>query len=240
MPSVDSSDLARWLADTERHLGAAKGLQGTLDEVCRLAVAVVDGCRSAMISEEYAGRPGQILAASDDVARKLHAAQCATGGGPCLDASWRQRVSWCDDLSDVEGWQPFAAQAAKFGIRSCVTIQLYSHGDGTGLLTMYSDRLGAFDEVTRDVAQIFAAQAAPRLAGARENAELSRALTTRQRIGEATGILAERHGVTTARAFAMLAQTSQDHNVRVRDLAEDFVTAEDSARHTTQAAEMDL
>lgn len=239
MPSVDSSDLARWLADAERHLDAAKGLQATLDEVCRLAVAVVDGCRSAMISEEYAGRPGKVLAASDDVARKLHAAQHETGSGPCLDAGLRQRVSWCDDIADVERWQRFAAEAANLGIRSCVAIHLYSQGDGTGLLTLYSDRRGAFDEVTRDVAQIFAAQAAPTLAGARENAELSRALTTRQRIGEATGILAERHGVTTARAFAMLAQTSQDHNIRVRDLAEDFVTAEDSARATTQVAEMD-
>lgn len=93
--------------------------------------------------------------------------------------------------------------------------------------------VGAFDEVTRDVAEIYAAQAAVALAGARENLEFSRALTTRQRIGQATGILSEWHNITTDQAFVLLSRSSQKYNIKLRDLADQLITSEDSNRRRT-------
>ena len=54
-------------------------------------------------------------------------------------------------------------------------------------------------------------------------ANLEFALATNRRIGIAVGILMCRLGITEDRAFAVLCKHSQDHNVKVRDLAEEIV-----------------
>jgi AmiR/NasT family two-component response regulator len=54
-------------------------------------------------------------------------------------------------------------------------------------------------------------------------ANLEVALATNRRIGIAVGILMCRSGVTEAQAFAVLSKHSQDHNVKVRDLAEQVI-----------------
>ncbi len=45
------------------------------------------------------------------------------------------------------------------------------------------------------------------------------ALEGRKRIGQAQGILMERHSLTEDQAFAVLKRYSQDNNVKLRDLA---------------------
>jgi hypothetical protein len=54
-------------------------------------------------------------------------------------------------------------------------------------------------------------------------ANLEVALATNRRIGMAVGILMCRLRVTEDQAFAVLSKHSQDHNVRVRDLAEQVI-----------------
>jgi hypothetical protein len=54
-------------------------------------------------------------------------------------------------------------------------------------------------------------------------ANLEVALATNRRIGIAVGILMCRLGVTEDHAFAVLSKHSQDHNVKVRDLAEEVI-----------------
>jgi hypothetical protein len=54
-------------------------------------------------------------------------------------------------------------------------------------------------------------------------ANLEVALVTNRRIGIAVGILMCRLRVTEDRAFAALSKHSQDHNVKVRDLAEKVI-----------------
>jgi hypothetical protein len=54
-------------------------------------------------------------------------------------------------------------------------------------------------------------------------ANLEVALATNRRIGIAVGILMCRLRVTEDRAFAVLCKHSQDHNVKVRDLAEEVI-----------------
>lgn len=237
MSAIERGDLAQWLADAARDLEAAQGTQATLDQVCELAVAVVAGCRSAKITERHHGHASTLLAASDETAGILYRAQDDLRDGPGMEAIWLDRVVWSEDLAAEQRWPAFAAEAVKQGVRSVVAIQLYTHQDTLGALTLFSDLPGAFDEVTRDVAQVFAAHAAVALAGAREHAELSQGLITRQRIGQATGILAERHGLTTNQAFTMLVKSSQHQNMKLRDLAERLVTAEDDARRRNRQAD---
>ncbi len=55
------------------------------------------------------------------------------------------------------------------------------------------------------------------------SAGLEVALVSNRRIGIAVGILMCRLRVTEDRAFAVLCEHSQDHNVKVRDLAEEVI-----------------
>lgn len=60
--------------------------------------------------------------------------------------------------------------------------------------------------------------------GARDRSGLMATVTTRNLIGQAQGILMERHRVTADQAFAMLSKVSQDNNLKLRDLADRLVT----------------
>jgi GAF domain-containing protein len=230
MPQSADNDLALALAAAARDLAAAPGAQATLDEACEQAVAVIAGCHWAGICEAHHQGGAQLLAASDATVRALHDLQYELDDGPCRRAALEQRIVRSDDLADDRRWPRFAAAAVERGVRSLASIQLYSRDKAVVMLHLYSAEPGAFDEVTLDVAQIFGAHAAGAIAGARDYANVSRALVARQQIGQLTGILAERHKLTTDEAFALVVKTSHDHNIKIRDLAARLVADEDEAR----------
>ena len=58
-----------------------------------------------------------------------------------------------------------------------------------------------------------------------EIAQLKDALARRQQIGVATGLLAERFGVTPERAWSLLVRLSQNCHVKVRDIAQALINA---------------
>ena len=96
-----------------------------------------------------------------------------------------------------------------------------------GALNYYSRTPGGLDDADRDVALVFATHAAVALRGAQvmEAAELrasqlGEAVRSRDVIGQAKGILMERRGLTADEAFDTLRRTSQDLNVKLRDLAQ--------------------
>jgi AmiR/NasT family two-component response regulator len=68
--------------------------------------------------------------------------------------------------------------------------------------------------------------------GAQAEDHLWQAVHSRQLIGEAVGILAHEHRVTTVAAFANLTVTSQQTNVKVRELAARIVADYDTAQVT--------
>ncbi|HEX5905642.1 MAG TPA: ANTAR domain-containing protein [Propionibacteriaceae bacterium] len=53
-----------------------------------------------------------------------------------------------------------------------------------------------------------------------ENAQLRDALTRRQQIGVATGLLAQRFAVSPERAWSLLVRLSQNSHVKVREIAQ--------------------
>jgi AmiR/NasT family two-component response regulator len=66
---------------------------------------------------------------------------------------------------------------------------------------------------------MFAAHAAVALAGAEHEENLRSAVSSRDLIGQAKGILMERHKLTADQAFAVLARVSQELNRRLADIA---------------------
>jgi hypothetical protein len=58
-----------------------------------------------------------------------------------------------------------------------------------------------------------------------EIAQLRDALARRQQIGIATGLLAQRFGITPERAWSLLVRLSQNCHVKVRDIAQALINA---------------
>lgn len=222
--------LAQLFADLARSLVSHAGVDATVGGICRLAVDTIAGCRSAGISLVHRGGRIETPAATDQLAYDLHNLQYDLAEGPCLDAVWQQHTVEIEDMVGDERWPRFAARATDRGVRSMLCFQLFTAENSLGALDMFSDQPNDFDDDDREVGLIFASHAAVALSSAQVEAHLTEAISSRQRIGEATGILAERYGLSTASAFALLAQVSQDHNIKVRELAVRLVTAEDDSR----------
>lgn len=100
-----------------------------------------------------------------------------------------------------------------------LALQLYVDGDDLGALNLYLRRPAAFTDESEHVGLLSAAHAAVAYAAARGKERMSRGLLTQQVIGQAQGILMERHRLTGDRAFALLVATSQRSTMKLRDVA---------------------
>ncbi len=92
-----------------------------------------------------------------------------------------------------------------------------------GALNLCSEGVGAFGELAEAIGLVFAAHAAIALTAARQEENLHDAVASRDVIGQAKGILIERHRVTPEQAFAMLRRASQDRNVKLHEVAAQLV-----------------
>jgi hypothetical protein len=74
--------------------------------------------------------------------------------------------------------------------------------------------------------QVESQQASSRVAELEaEIAHLKEALARRQQIGVATGLLAQRFGISPDRAWSLLVRLSQNGHVKVRDIAQVLINA---------------
>jgi GAF domain-containing protein len=207
-------------------------LDDVLVEACRITVAAIEACTDAGISLTHRHGKVTTLAANDTRAEKLHELQNHLGDGPCLHAMWEQHAIHVNDLTTDTRWPRFADAATESGVRSMLCVQMFTRHDTLGALNLFADHPHAFDQRDQEIGLMIATSAAIAYAGAEKETELSAAITNRQRIGEAVGILAERHNITTTRAFDLLVRSSQNHNTRLRDIASRLVETEDQNRPT--------
>ena len=84
-------------------------------------------------------------------------------------------------------------------------------------------RISVEEMIAADLMAAAFAAGLQRMSAAREaagrEADLRRAVESHRQIGQATGILVERHRFSTVEAFNELRRASQDRNVKLRDLA---------------------
>lgn len=221
-PADQPDDLATALANMARDLLTQQTVQQTLDRIVAHAVALVDGCEFAGVLAVESGKL-RTLAASHDVAVESDRLQLELGEGPCLDSTLHEeRVYRIVDLTIDERWPRYGPKAHGLGIGSAMGFLLYTQERNLGALNLYGSRRKAFTERSEHVGWLLASHAAVAFASARSDAQLQQAIASRQEIGEALGIVMERHKVTEQQAFDMLRQRSQDKNVKLRELAREL------------------
>ncbi|MGH3374044.1 MAG: GAF and ANTAR domain-containing protein [Actinoallomurus sp.] len=171
---------------------------------------------------------------TDAVALALDELQYKYDEGPCVDAADPGGPAYAHsgDLGNEPKWPTFGAKMAEHGYFSILSTALLTRPDPssfTGALNVYSRDHGALDDHARDVAFLLATYASLAIGAAKDRADaddaqteaanLHKALETRTVIGQATGILMARRGLSADDAFQVLARASQNHNVKLSQLA---------------------
>ncbi|WP_199430900.1 GAF and ANTAR domain-containing protein [Qaidamihabitans albus] len=221
MPGEEDSDkLAVTLAEMARDLLAQASVQSTLDRIAYHATRVIEGCDDASIlvvrGDEY-----ESVAATSRLARDSNTIQGELREGPCFDAARdEEEVYRIADLNaTAHRWPRYTPRARELGIGSMMGFMLFTGEENLGALDLYSRRPSAFTGNSEQVGWVLASHAAVGLANARRDAQLRDAIATRQDIGEAMGIVMERHKVSEDEAFGILRKSSQVRNVKLREVA---------------------
>jgi hypothetical protein len=228
---VDRDSFAEFtvgLSETARMLFSAGSVAATLSRVVELSVSTIEGCDFAGLfisTGEAVTSPVQTDIAVDEI----DALQLQTGEGPCLDAVAHQLMFYADDLHTDLRWPHFADLATTAGLRSVLALPL-GVNDGNGALNLYARYPAAFGVVDRGKGVILASLAGLALSLAHEHedeerleANLLSALTSRELIGQAEGILMERERITADQAFDVLRRASQHLNLKLREVAQTLV-----------------
>lgn len=232
--AAGEDQLARQLSELARDLQDRQSLQDTLNGIAQAAVDNVPGAQFAGITVVKGRRDVDTPAWTDELVRATDQAQYDTGQGPCLDAVYEHKAVRVADMRTEHRWPEFAKRAAELGVGSMLSVQLYVTGDNLGALNMYSEGTDAFDDESEHVALLLGAHAAIAMAGAQQHEQLVEAMTTRDLIGQAKGILMERHKITAEQAFTLLIRASQLANTKLRDVAEHLTTTGELAARERQ------
>ncbi|MFT5222216.1 MAG: GAF domain-containing protein [Glaciecola sp.] len=203
----------------------------TVDETLQLAVdlatELVRGCSIADIMLRR-GRRISTPVASSEKARAIDAIQQELMEGPCLTAMSHGEPVVSNDLVNDTRWPEFGRQAGKLGVRSVASYGLLSVPSGAnatfGSLNLYGDEVDLFDDNAVELGALFASHCSTILAAAIKHEGLLAALESRDVIGQAKGILMERHRLTSAEAFEILSDRSQELNRKLRDVADAVTT----------------
>ncbi|GLY79644.1 GAF and ANTAR domain-containing protein [Actinoallomurus iriomotensis] len=232
--SVDSPQPLPALDELTRLLLAAGTVKDVLRRVVIAARHVIPGTDLVSITIRDEDGTAATPVGTGHEAIELDQSQYRSGTGPCVDAADPAGPAYSlnNDLRGETAWPVFAADATAHGYRSVLSTALLPVPEtdwSTGALNAYSARTNAFDDGARDLAFLLATHASLALALVHTRRTLADAETTalhlrqavesRTVIGQATGILMARRGLTADEAFEVLSRTSQDHNIKLARLA---------------------
>ena len=221
--TADPNQLAEDFGELARSLEEQDDPDVMLAEIIVAAVAMVPGVDEGSISVVTGRRNIGSQAPTGDLPMQVDALQEETQQGPCLDAAYKQLTVRVADMASETRWPEFARRASQAGAASMLSLQLYVEGDNLGALNLYSRTPNAFDDESEQVGLLFASHAAVAYAGVRKEAQLARAVDSRDLIGQAKGILMERYKISPERAFLVLTRASQNSNRKLHDIATELV-----------------
>lgn len=203
---------------------------GPLQQVTDLVTTVMPGDCEASVTL-LVGRDPSTVVATGQLAEDLDQGQYEHGAGPCLHAAATGEIAEIPDTWSERRWPDHARRAAEHGNLCSLSVPLVIDDPlASGALNIYARRPNAFDEDSRSVATRFALYAAVATGNVvlyrravKRAADLEAQMVSRAVIEQAKGILMERHKVTAAGAFRILARVSIRTDVTVRYLAQRLV-----------------
>ena len=197
-------------------------VEETVEKVLEFTLKAI-GCDYAGVIFVHGKHYIETAAATDPIVAKLDAMQMEVGEGPDVSVIADRLGVIVSDTRSESRWPTWAARVYDAGIRSLLSVRMYTDEETIGTLNAYSRHPEAFDVDDQAVAHVLARHAAVALGNARKIENLWLAVDARKRIGQAQGILMERFDLTADQAFAVLLRYSQDNNMKLRVVADRLV-----------------
>jgi GAF domain-containing protein len=221
-------DVVISLGQVAQQLQSASDLDDVLHQICDAALLEIPAAVAAGVTMVESDR-FVTAAATTEVVEDLDQVQYRTGDGPCVTATRDDSVVRSDDLSHETRWPQFTRAAMDRGFRALLSFQLFDQDDNNSALNVYSDVPRAWASDVEDVGTILAAHAALAIRAQRKEANLKIALSSRDVIGQAKGILMERFRLDADHAFQLLVAISQRSHRKLREIAEELCLTGDVA-----------
>jgi GAF domain-containing protein len=226
-PASDG-DIHVRLAESIRdaHGRRARSSGRLLDELAVAGLEFVSGAQYAGITAADARSRADTASAVGRFPPLLDAIQRRHREGPYLDAVRDRDTVRVDDLTTDTRWPNFQREAlAQTPIRSALTYPLVADHQLLGALTFYAEQPHSFDADAQRLGFVYATHAALAWNAVRREVQLREALASRDIIGQAKGMLMERHQISGDEAFSLLRRLSQQSNTRVAEIARRLVDA---------------
>jgi GAF domain-containing protein len=220
MSEPSGHDLALRMAEMARALATPRSAEDIFFEVTTAAVELIDGVDTAGILLIKPGGKFESHAGTSDLPHELDELQRTLQEGPCIDAAVDDLVVRTDDFRVETRWPAYSAAVQKLGVLSGLSFRLYTHNRTAGALNLFGFEPTVWDTDKQTIGTILAAHAAAAIMANRETEQLNSALASRDRIGQAKGIIMERFGVDDVGAFNLLRRLSQESNIRLTDIAQ--------------------
>jgi GAF domain-containing protein len=218
----DSASVADVFARLALELYEEPGVEETVEAVLQFALQAVS-CTHAGVALSHRGGKLETVAVTDPLVEKSDQLQLECGAGPSLDVIAERDTVLVPDTIDELRYPDWSSKVAALGLRSVLSVRLAASGNTLGVLQLFNAEPYAFEPDDDAVAHILARHASVALAHARQEASLWQAIDARKLVGQAQGILMERFDIDSDQAFAVLRRYSQDHNIKLRDVAQRLI-----------------
>lgn len=217
-------ELAETLAEETRRAIAKRDLDSALLQVTSLAIEAGLADLAGVTERVGKGR-FETASATDPLVTTADHLQYELDQGPCVDASYHDGTLSSPDVGVDERWPKWGPQASRLGIKSVLSVHLYTDHAGMGALNLYSTTHRTYTEEELAIANLVGTHASVTLAHFRGEAHLWKAIDTRHQIGVAQGILRHQYNITAEQALALLNRISQTRNIKLRELATEVINA---------------
>lgn len=226
--TTPTTNLAMAFAEIARYLFEADSFDDVLTRIVNTAVSTIAGGDMASITVRNPDGTYETVASTQCSATDADRAQYETLEGPCLDAL-EEAVIRTASFPDPR-WPKLASRPSDSGVQAAISFRLTAAGEVRdqflGSLNNYAGVPNAFDDEAEEIGFILACHAsiATRAVSERDalgqlERQIHSALSSRDVIGQAKGILMERLRLTPEEAFDTLRRSSQHLNRKLRDLA---------------------
>lgn len=208
------------MAELAREIAAPRELEQILADVTATAVELIPAADIAGVLLVKRGGEFESLADTDSLVAQLDKLQHDFGEGPCAEAALKETIVRTDDLRREPRWPSYAPAAVEHGVLSSLSFKLYTTERTAGALNLFSFKADVWDTEAETIGSVFAAHAAAAIMAGRHGEQMLSALSSRDRIGQAKGIIMERYGVDDVRAFELLRRLSQESQGKLVDIAQ--------------------
>ena len=227
MTHPDTRDLAERMAELARTVASPRSLDDVLSSVTATAKELIPGVDAAGVL--LIGKKGtfESLAPVTDLPQKLDQLQMQFNEGPCVQAALDEVIVRTDDFREEQRWPQYSPACVEIGVLSGLSFKLYTADRTAGALNLFGFQPNVWDAEAETIGTVLAAHAAAAVLASRRGEQLESALSTRDRIGQAKGIIMERYKVDDVQAFEMMRRLSQESNAKLVDIAQQVIDTRD-------------